>query len=312
MRLHKASVVTNYLRYDSVVSNYAEVRVDQEKYVLDRFNREYWSQFRIYDGDPFYKIDDLPKLRTSKELEYEEYLNEYEQAIQAERPYFMVTLMEFFEKQYHIDITKTTYSCVAENKSLEELFWDYFFFSYCKEAYNRQTTIDEIRTSPQDIIQKFKDDYLSNKFTKLLDLAEKNLRDENISGFDTVIVNIGRKDFSTGNSGWKTSTFTVVNNFLEYKFTYSSKDEAHVRGEFINVFIHQKKHLIKISITSDGVERIPYIINKDCEKITLKNDCEIVIMKHHGNETIIFDDRQQARSFQTKLLEIREGAWKQK
>ena len=71
--------------------------------------------------------------------------------------------------------------------------------------------------------------------------------------------------------------------------------------------IFSKKHLIKLSITLNGVERTPYNIYRDCEKISLKNECEIVIVKHHGNETIIFDTRKEVLAFQLKLIEIREG-----
>ena len=47
--------------------------------------------------------------------------------------------------------------------------------------------------------------------------------------------------------------------------------------------------------------------SQSIEKISLKNEYEIVIVKHHGNETIVFDSRKEALAFQAKLIEIREG-----
>ena len=68
-----------------------------------------------------------------------------------------------------------------------------------------------------------------------------------------------------------------------------------------------KRHLLKISITIEETEQTPYIIYKDFEKVSLKNECEIFISKHHGNETIIFDSRSEALDFQRKVLELKEG-----
>lgn len=92
-----------------------------------------------------------------------------------------------------------------------------------------------------------------------------------------------------------------------YSFSQSYKDEKLTDGEFINIFIFQTSYLIKISLTLDEVERTPFIIHRDCEKVSLKNECELVIIKHHGNETIIFDTKEEALYFQKKLIERREG-----
>jgi len=195
------------------------------------------------------------------------------------------------------------------------LVWNETHEKYLEDNYHQSsnaTKINEIKNSPQEIIRKFADNYLSNKFIQLFERAEKLLIDETISNFDTVIVNIGTKDYEKERSGWTTNSYKVINNNIEYTYTNSSKDEKSTRGEFINIFIHQKKHLIKLSITLNEVKLIRYIIYRDCEKVILKNENEIEIIKHHGNETIVFDERKDALAFQTKLIEIREGMGRQK
>ena len=51
--------------------------------------------------------------------------------------------------------------------------------------------------------------------------------------------------------------------------------------------------------------------DKDFEKVSLKNDSEILIAKHHGNETIIFETKKDAKEFQEKVFEMKHK-WKGK
>ena len=240
---------------------------------------------------------------------YEEYAEYYDEQLKEESAEFIIPLtifiknntLEYFSSEEQKD----------EPPSVNKSFWKFFHTTYSQlrgrysEDYSEQN--NEISTSPEKIILEFKEQYLSNKYLKLHDVAEKNISDETFSGFELYIVNVGIRNFETNRSGWTTNNFQVINIGKKYSFISSTKDEKGIEGEFINIFVLQKKYLVKISLTLDESERTPYFIQRDCEKTSLKNECEIHIAKHHGNETIIFDSKKEALAFQAKLLEIREG-----
>ena len=158
-------------------------------------------------------------------------------------------------------------------------------------------------------MEKFRQGYLSTELPKLLSITEKQISDIEFSGLESCIINIGERKYVTERSGWTTNNFQVLNNGKKYIFSISTKDESKIEGKFINIFVLQlnKRHLLKISITINETEQTPYIIYKDFEKVSLKNECEILISKHHGNETIIFDSKKEALDFQAKVLELKEG-----
>lgn len=281
------------------------IKVSKDEYIINEFN----SRYNRYNSIKF-DYRDLEKLKSSKGDEYQTSLNDYNDYFEKDDIDIVIPLLEFIEKYLSENFPKAFEVENNETKSLEDLFWEFFAKKYFEKDYTGNYKIkntQEILNSPENSIKEFSVNYLSNKFIKLLDIAEKNLIDETISGFDTIIVNVGTRHYESGRSGWATNSYKVLNNFIEYSFINSSKDEKRVEGEFINIFVHQKKHLIKINISLEEVERTPYIIYRDCEKISLKNECEIVIVKHHGNETIVFDSRKEALAFQAKLIEIREG-----
>lgn len=150
---------------------------------------------------------------------------------------------------------------------------------------------------------------LGNTILQLFKITENQISDIEFSGLESYTINIGERKCIAERSGWTTNNFQVINNGKTYTFSTSTKDENKIEGKFIHIFILQlnKRHLLKISITIEETEQTPYIIYKDFEKVSLKNECEILISKHHGNETIIFDSKKEGLDFQAKVLELKEG-----
>lgn len=300
------------LKHSKIEEDFRQiVKFSKDEFILEQFNS---NNNRNYGyGRPLnkYTIDNLLELQNTRQDDFERFSGLYEKYFNSDdKRVVELPLLEFIELVISDQLYNENIDPNNENKSLDDSFWAYFLDNYFDKDYAENYlsyNINEIIDEPQNIIKKFTDSYLSNKFIKLLDKSEKHLADETISNFDTIIVNVGIRDFENGRAGWSTNLYKVINNGIVHSYSHSSKDEKNIKGEFINIFIHQKKHLLKISITLDEVERIPYIIYRDCEKISLKNESEIVIIKHHGNETLVFDERKEALAFQTKLIEIREG-----
>ena len=124
-----------------------------------------------------------------------------------------------------------------------------------------------------------------------------------------IIINVGKKSSETNRNGYTNTNYTVFNDKKEFKFSSSSKDEKSFSGPFINIFIIQSKYLIKLTFGIDNNEEIKYIIKSDCEKVNIIKNLEMCISKHHGNETIIFDTKEDATKCRDKFIEIREGRW---
>lgn len=293
---------------DSLTKSYLELRRSENPdvvkirrldYILEQFNNRNRKATA-------YTIDEISELKVIGDRYYSKYEEEYNRCLNDEN--YIVPLIDFI-----VDRTTEIISSEKEQSdlSIKYLFWDYFHNKYLNTSWHTIKTLEtKITESPELIVKKFQEKYLSNIYLKLLDIAERNISDETISPFDKIVINVGRRSYEYGRAGWSTTRFQILNNDKEYEFSYSAKDEKKVEGECINIFIFQTKYLIKISVTLDEVERTPYIIHRDCEKVSLKNDCELVIAKHHGNETIVFDTRKDALTMQTKLLEIREGRYK--
>lgn len=161
----------------------------------------------------------------------------------------------------------------------------------------------------ENIRVKFENEYFNKKHLKLYFLAEKNLDDINLNGSEQIIVNVGKRQFSRAISGWSNNFYEVVNNNIKYDFSTSTKNESLIEDDFVHIFILQfdKKRLVKLNINLTESDQTTFIIYKDFEKLSVKNDCEIVITKHHGNEYLVFDTRQDALSFQEKILDIKSG-----
>ena len=274
------------------------VKIKKGDYIIEQLNKH------NNRNTPNYTIKDLEELKQKFEDKIENLEDDYDSYITKGNEDYILPLISFIK-----DKTVHYISSCENNKtlSISSLFWDYFHNKYEEKGRLSPIQTKEIINEPDLIIKNFKENYLSNTYLNLLDLADKTISDETLSAFDQYIINVGKRHCVGGHSGWSTTTFQIMNNSKEYNFSYSVKDEKRIQGDCINIFIFQTKYLIKISITLEEVERTPYIIHRDCEKISLKNECELVIVKHHGNETIVFDTRKDALAFQTKLIEIREG-----
>jgi len=272
------------------------VKITKDEFIIDKYNKRQSGYSKQYT------IKDLDELK--KHHDFEHFEKTYDDRLKNEQE--DVVHCSFFDFLLY-NCNEFISSKEGNELSIEYEFWTYIHNTYLGNSNYRSRLTDEIVKTPDRILEKFKEYYLSNKYLILLDLAEKNLADENLSGFETYIINVGTRSYGNERAGWATITHNIINNDKNYSFSNSLKDEKAIRGECINIFIFQNKYLIKIAITLSEQERTPYIIQRDCEKVSLKNECEIVIAKHHGNETIIFDTRKDALEFQTKLIEIREG-----
>lgn len=212
-------------------------------------------------------------------------------------------------KNFNVFIKEKKSDILAETEnnelSFEKLFWSYFVKNFRVYNYNNIVIEEEINKFFID----FKKYYLVNDIIKIYEKAINQIKDIELTNYDSFVVNVGERNYREGNSGWIINNFEVNNKKKKYEFSNSTKDESRLTGMFINLFLLQlnKKHLLKISITLKETEQTPFIIWKDFEKISLKNDCEIFISKHHGNESIIFDSKNEAIKFQEKVIEIKEG-----
>lgn len=280
------------------------IKIYKEEFIIQSFNNER----RGYDSQAKYTIDNLKELKETNEKSYNKYAEYYDNEFSNENGYygerFVIPLMTYVQAKI-----KETISSFDDNTelSIDKLFWNYILTSLT--SWEDRIEKDELINSPETILEKFKNNYLSKEFPQLLNITYKQISDIEFSGLESCIINVGERKYVTERSGWTTNNFQVFNNSKKYTFTTSTKDESKIEGKFINIFVLQlnKRHLLKISITINETEQTPYIIYKDFEKVSLKNECEILISKHHGNETIIFDSKREALDFQAKVLELKEG-----
>lgn len=197
--------------------------------------------------------------------------------------------------------------------SIQKKFCDLFDESLNLYGHEELVKQDEIAKTFENAIillrHHWSDEY-SNGFIKLLEFSEKYLSDVQFLGSESYIINVGYRNFIHEKSGWIKNKFNISNNGISYSFSYSTKNEKEIQGNFVNIFILdiQKKRLQKIAITLDEVEQTTFIINKEFEKISIKNECEIYIEKHYGNETIILDSRKKALEFYETIINIKEGS----
>jgi len=279
------------------------IKIYKEDYIIKSFNNErrgYYSQDK-------YTIENLKELKETNEDSYNEYSEHYENFFSNDDVYgdrCVVSFMTYIQTKVKENISAFE---ADEELSINKLFWNDLLNSI--RARENKVEKDELINSPEKILEKFKINYLSKDFLQLLSITDKQINDIPLSGLESFIINIGERNYVTERSGWTTNNFQVLNNSNKYKFSTSTKDESKIEGKFITIFILQlnKRHLLKISVTIHETEQTPYIIYRDFEKVSLKNECEILISKHHGNETIIFDSKKEALEFQAKVLELKEG-----
>lgn len=282
--------------------NHSRLLEQKDKSIIRLNKKEYCAQ----------KANELSHFRNSGYLgnshntptpeEIEKFEKEYDEKLISNHSDVVMSLTEFIRHQRNK---------IETSEDIDNEFWHFFNYKLYSDRFTRPSSQDFqlISHSPKKIIEQFNDHYLAQRYNRLLDSAESYLNDLGLSGFETFVVNVGNRSYNEGRAGWVTHQYDVINDNKRYQYSLNTKDELGIRDEFINIFILQKKYLIKVSISQSQTEQTKFLIWKDCEKLTVKNEVEVHIAKHHGNETIIFDTRKDALNFQSKILEAKEG-WK--
>jgi hypothetical protein len=282
------------------------IKQSKEDYILERFNED-----KAYYADK-YKMEDLESLKSEQSFHFDLFSKRYDVDSTIPNNRYRIFLKDYISKNVIAKYPKIEWQGLYDDLIVENIFYRYFFSlvtdnnSLLQEDYLSIQDGDSIQKRAQEILKAFRDKYILNEYIALHYIANQNLDDIEFTGFETYIVNVGSRSAKEERFGWTTNNFHVINNGLDFGFTSSSKDEKPVKGHFIHIFILHPKHLEKISITIKEQEQTKYTIAKEIEKLSIKNECEVLISKHHGNETIIFDSREEARSFQNKILEIKE------
>lgn len=273
------------------------VKIFIDDFIIQSFNEDCKYDFGHVD----YTLKSLNWLKLNKVYEYDRYVKSYDTYFNDNHPSVVKSFNAFIKEKKSAILAETE----INELSFEKLFWNYFVKNFRVYNYN----INAIEKNINNFFIDFRKVYLDNDILKIYEKAINQIKDIEITNYDSFVVNVGRRNYREGNSGWIINNFEVYNNKKEYEFSNSTKDESRLNGIFINLFLLQlnKKHLLKISVTLKETEQTPFIIWKDFEKISLKNDCEIFISKHHGNESIIFDSKIEAIKFQEKVIEIKEG-----
>lgn len=259
-------------------------------------------------GHEKFGFKDLKKLEDEENIHHFRFSHIYDNKIENERD-VVVSLYSYLKKSIEAFLPE---DLSLPNESAEEQFWKYLNKEYFNKDgggwYTGSPYYEHLFKDPELLVKRFKESYLENESLQLHYLVETEVNSIDFPFFDFV-VNVGTRSYTQERSGWTTNSFTVFNKGIEYRFSNSTKDESLVRGFFANIFIPQfeKRRLLKLSISLSETSQTPFLIQKDLEKITIKNSVEVLISKHHGNETIIFDTKEEALKFQDKVLEIREG-----
>ena len=275
------------------------VQITKNQYVEDCFNQRFgWLK---------YSFKDAPILK--KEPNYDRYVSDYEDhLVNGDK----VVIPIFYIIRDEIKDWLTTDST---EKTVTELFWQYFYALVYEDKILKDDgyTIEQLDhkgflESPELALDKFKKHYLSNEYLMVHHRMEMAIKDIKFPIFEFV-VNVGTRKSEMDRSGWVNNSFEVTNQGNTYSYTTSAKDEGRINGPFVDVYIaqYEKRRLNKISAYSTETFETSYLMYRDLEKITIKNNCQVMISKHHGNETIIFDSKEEADRFQEKVMDIREG-----
>jgi hypothetical protein len=280
------------------------------KKTMDDFILESLNSSEMYKYN-YHVKEDLEELKNSSSM-YNIFEKRYKDNISIPNNSFKVQLAEFISKRLLAKYPKIDWHDFNEDLILENIFYRYLFsltrdyHFNVSEKYLSIEESDSFKNRAEEIIEKFREKYLLNEHLWLHKLAKKYLDDVDFTGLETFIVNVGSRSTRKEHSGWNTNNFNVINNGLDFGFSSSSIDAKPIKGHFIHIFILHQKHLEKISITVMEQEQTKFIISRDFEKLSIKNECEVLISKHHGNETIIFESRKEAINFQNKILELKE------
>jgi len=232
------------------------IKITKNEFILTCFNNQYsYNYNRVFNK---FSKDDLDELKISRQNDYDLFSNQYDDYFEKETKGVVISVYEYIkanttEKPFKINedhYLKESDINTNETLKIEDLFW-YYFNSNVAWNRNQSEKIEEVVNSIEKIIKKFADSYLSNRYIKLMDRVKNNLKDFAITNFDTVVINVGKRHYEIGRSGWSTNHFKVFNDFKEYEYSISSKDEKRLEGEFVNVFIHQKKNLHKLNVKNE-------------------------------------------------------------
>ena len=272
------------------------VKVFKDEYIVDCYNNEH----KYYKNHQDYSITNIKNLKKEKEYYYTKYENEYKKKFNDNNSDIIISFNNFVKE---IKKEFFTNDKTSNTLSFETIFWNFFNIHFY--LWNDK----ELKVLIDEVFDRFRNQYLNQEILKVYEIAKNQISDIDFTGIESTVINIGKRTYQSGNSGWIINNFEVLNNKKTFYFSNSTKDESRLTGMFVNIFLLQlnKKHLLKISITVTETDQTPFIIWKDFEKISLKNDCEIYISKHHSNESIIFDSKKEALNFQGKVLEIKEG-----
>ncbi len=280
------------------------VKVSKEEYIVKQFNLGYSHSHLFNRGQKKYTIDNLEELKSNNHYDYKDYSDSYDKYFSEWDTDIVISLIEFI---------KSKTSEWKENNSdfsTKNLFWGFFHTSYLenKLRFSEEYTIEneEIINSPEKIIQRFREHYLSNEILKLYDRVEECLHDSNDTMIDKYYVNVGERKVEGDSRDRIKNTFTVFNKGQKIPFHYSSNYAYKVEGKFVNIFILKRDNLISISVNLQNHNtRIQYNIRRDFEKIIMVNGFRIDILKHYDPETIVFDTKEQAREFHDTIYKIK-------
>jgi ABC-type antimicrobial peptide transport system permease subunit len=296
----------------SLVAGYIEARdsdnfaISSKVVLTSRFD---FILGRIRSESMIYRIPSEEELKQDRF--YKNYSSEYDRKM-ANGVDVVSPIFDFLNDQIR-DIVQTNSS--SHVKSVDAYFWQYFYDlvyakkimrdnGFSEEELDHKTFIE----SPELVLESFRKYYLSNEFVRIHDRLQQAVEAINFPIFE-FIVNVGKRKSTADRNGWVINNFEIMNQGVTYSFSTSAKDEDRVNGPFVDVYIpqYEKRRLYKISAYVSQTLETAYLMNRDLEKITIKNNCQVMIAKHHGNETIVFDTKEEAVKFQEKVMEIRDG-----
>lgn len=127
-----------------------------------------------------------------------------------------------------------------------------------------------------------------------------------LTGLEKICINAGKRTYTFEKSGWGIVTYVIHQNGWKYTRPESTREVYEEETLFLACYILQKKYLFKLLITPKGSQLDQFVIKRDCEKISLVDGVELRITKHHGNELIFLESKQEAYDWQGELLKLRE------
>lgn len=273
------------------------IKISEADYILEMYNQSKSNHSNKYTKK------DLKSLKIENVKTYNSYAEKYNNSFQNKYEKTYVDLKEFIisETELLYPPNKKIYEYTIEDFLWHFIHTKHFFIELENEHKQQESLVQ--------LLSNFKNHYKELDLYKLINCLEQNFDSNYDNSLYQIIINVGKKSSETNRNGYTNTNYTVFNDKKEFKFSSSSKDEKSFSGPFINIFIIQTKYLIKLTFGIDNNEEIKYIIKSDCEKVNIIKNLEMCISKHHGNETIIFDTKEDAAKCRDKFIEIREGRW---